>query len=254
MDIEQKKERLKMAEAWFEYNGINSKDMNIKIENDVSFPSPEADIEFVEVLGKDGELAIDNNRLKGVKFSLPIQLRTSNGVSVNDQATDISEWLKGEIGWFPLKFSGQPDFDYIAICYEQFDIKETLKSFGKTVITFRLKPTKIRNDSTLTEIQNGNTLTNARKKATEPYIKITGTGNIIVQNNGLDWLILTGIEEYIEIDSEVMTAYKNDLLQNDKMNGLLTPMFPLLESGDNVITWTGTVTKFEIHTRWGAIV
>lgn len=243
-----------MAEAWFEYNGINSKDMNIKIENDVAFPSPEADIEFVEVLGKDGELAIDNKRLKGVKFPLPIQLRTSNDVSVNDQATEISNWLKGEIGWFPLKFSGQPDFHYIAMCYEQFDIKETLKNFGKTVITFRLKPVKIRNDNALTEILNGDTLTNTIKKATEPYIKITGTGDITVQNNGQDWLILTGVEDYIEIDSEVMSTYKDDLPQNEKMNGLLSPMYPILESGDNVITWTGNVTKFEILTRWGAIV
>lgn len=223
--------------------------MYLRIENDIAFPSPEADIEFVEVLGKDGEVAIDHNRLKGVRFPVPVQLRLPEGVTVDEQATKISNWLKNDIGWKPLNFSGSPDHEYIAICYEQFDIRETLKNFGKTIITFRLKPYKYTKDNQEVTFIDETAITNDTARVSKPYIKVTGTGDITLQNNGEDWLVLTGVEEYIEIDSEAMVAYKGDRQQNDKMKSQLRPMFPLLQVGENIITSSGNVESIEIVTR-----
>lgn len=240
--------------AFFEYKGINSLDMHMRIENSIVFPSPEADIEFVEVLGKDGELAIDNERLKGDTFPIPVQLRLPEGVTVNDQATKISEWLKTDIGWFPLKFSGQPDFNYIAIMHERFNIQETLRDFGRTVLTFKIKPYKMDNKAKLFEIEKGIILINKHKRSSKPYIKVTGSGNITLTKNGQKWLELFEVDEYIEIDSEAMVAYDRNGQKNNKMSSLLTPMFPLLDNGQNTINWTGTVTKVEINPRWEVIV
>lgn len=242
-----------MTEAFFEYNGVKSTDMYLRIENEIVFPSPEADIELVPVLGKDGELVVDNDRLKSVRFPIPVQLRLPEGVSVNEQATKISNWLKNSIGFSPLKFSGQPDFYYMALMYEQFDIRESLKNFGKTVLVFRLKPYKFKNDDDLQEVVSGQNLNNDTGRVADPYIKVTGSGDITLKNNGEDWLILYNVEDYIEIDSEVMSAYKDDLPQNNKMNSQLSPMFPVLDTGDNVITIEGNVTKLEIHARWEVI-
>ena len=227
--------------------------MHLRIENSISFPSPEADISLIEVLGKDGELAVDNNRLKGVSFSIPIKLKLPRNIDVNTQATRISEWLKNDIDWHPLRFSGSPKYEYIAICYQQFDIAETLKNYGRTVISFRLKPYKRRVDNRAIEIENGMILVNPEKRISKPLIYIEGSGNIVIQNNDEDWLIINNIEGYITIDSELMNVYKDDTNQFNKMNGELSPLFPILKSGNNAITWNGNITKLEIEPRWEAV-
>lgn len=245
-----------MVREYFEYKGINSLAMHLRIENSISFPSPEADISLIEVLGRDGELAVNNNRLKGVSFPIPVKLKLPSNIDVNTQATKISEWLKNDIGWHPLRFSGSPDYEYIAICYEQFDIKETLKNYGKTVINFRLKPYKRRIDSRVIEVTNGTAIVNPEKRTSKPLIYIEGNGDAIIKNNGKDWLIINkngGIEDSITIDSDLMSAYKDNINQFDKMYGELTPLFPVLACGDNAITWTGNITKMIIEPRWEAI-
>lgn len=246
--------KTKFDDGWFEYKGINSLSMHLKIVNDISFPSPEADIEFIEVLGRDGELAVDNERLKGVNFPIPVQLKPPKGIDVNIMATKISEWLKSDTGWYPLRFSGLKGYEYIAMCYEQFDIQETLKQYGKTVINFRLKPYKRRIDSNSVEITNGMSLYNREIRASKPLIKIEGSGDISLKNNGKEWLELRSIDGSITVDSEMMSVYKGTRPQFGKMISTLTPMFPLLNHGENTITWKGNVTKIEIEPRWEAII
>ena len=240
-----------MDRAWFEYKGVNSIDMYMHIENDISFPSPEADVEFVEVLGRDGEVAIDNNRLKSVNFSIPIRLKPPRSKDINQVATEISNWLKEEIGWFPLRFSGSPDYEYIAIQYEQFDIQETLKQYGKTVITFKLKPYKRKINTEIIEVSNGMSITNQESKSSKPLIRIYGTGDITIKNNDKDWIRLKAVDEQITIDSELMTVYRDTRPQYEKMIDL--GAFPILNTGNNVISWTGNVTRMELEPRWVAI-
>ena len=243
-----------MSDAYFEYKGINSLDMHLKILNDISFPSPEADIEFLEVLGKDGEVVIDNGRLKSVEFSIPVHLRLPKNIDVGYMSGKISEWLKTDVGWHPFKFSGIRDYDYIGICYQQFDIQETLSNFGKTVITFKLKPIRKLSDDNLREILNGQSIISPVNRPGKPLIYIEGSGPITLKNNGVDWLKLNSIDGNITIDSELMTVYKGSASHFDKMLGNLRPLFPVLSHKDNVITWTGNITKLVIDPRWSVIV
>lgn len=239
--------------AFFEYKGISSLDLHLRIRNDVSFPSPEADIDFVEIMGRDGELAVDNDRLKGVNFYVPVTLILPADKTVAEVATDISNWLKNDVGWFPLRFSGSPQYEYIAICYGQFDIAETLRTYGKTVITFRLKPYKRLRGDEVIDVSNGETLINPNGRASKPLIYIEGDGDVTLNNNGKDWLMLTNVDGNIAIDSESMSVYKGVIPYFPKMKSHLKPLFPILESGSNEITWTGDVTKVEVTPRFEVI-
>ena len=49
MDLEQRGEQTMSAS--FEYKGVNSLDMYMRIRNEIVFTSPEADVDFIEVLG-----------------------------------------------------------------------------------------------------------------------------------------------------------------------------------------------------------
>ena len=63
-------------------------------------------------------------------------------------------------------------------------------------------------------------------------------------------VILKGIDGEIVLDCEVMNAYKeidNEIiLQNNKMYS----EFPILEEGNNKISFTGNVNGIEIIPKW----
>ena len=240
--------------ASFEYKGVNSLDMYMRIRNEIIFTSPEADVDFVEVLGRDGELAIDNERLKGVPFSIPVTLKLPEDITIEQVASEIAAWLKNDVGWYPLRFSGSPDYEYLAIYTEQFKVAETLKNYGKTVLTFKLKPYKRRIGNDSLNLTNGATLYNAEKRTSKPLITIDGQGDITLKKNGVDWLVLTAVDGSVTVDSETMSVFKGTLPQFNKMNGNLSPMFPVLPPGENTITWVGNATKVTINPRWEAVV
>ena len=55
---------------------------------------------------------------------------------------------------------------------------------------------------------------------------------------------------YIEIDGDIMAAYKGTLLQNTKISFI---DFPKLAPGANNIVSNGAVTEIQIKPRWCAI-
>lgn len=243
-----------MERSFFEYNGKNSLDFHLTILNDVSFPSPESDIEFVEVLGRDGDVAIDNQRLKGVDISLPVALMPPKGISTSDLATKVSEWLKNDVGWHTLRLSSVDGYEYTAMLQAGFNVEQMLRQYGETVLTFRVKPYKRRISQQSVSFTSSTTLINPEQRLSKPLVKVQGEGDITLQNNGEDWLVLKGVDGRITVDSELMSVYKDNLPQYNKMASHLRPLFPVLSSGNNVLTATGNITEITIEPRWEAVV
>lgn len=240
---------------YFVYKGRTSKEFGLVINNDLSFTVPERDVTLHEVPGVDGDLIVDNGRLKGFNKQFAVSLIVPENKTLDQVSKEISEWLRSEVGWDKLTFTGYPNYYFEAICYETFDIQDMLLTYGKAVINFRCKPYKFKNDGQSNLIiTNGQTLTNPEKRNAKPLVKITGTGNVTLKNNGKDWLILTAVDGYVTIDSAQMSTHKDGLQQFQKMNANIKPLFPVLSPGANKITWTGTVTKVEITPRWEAVV
>ena len=84
----------------------------------------------------------------------------------------------------------------------------------------------------------------------KPYIKIYGNGDgrLILQNSeGNHIWNITDIDEYIEFDSELMSAFKDTILQNTLVSG---EGFPELIEGINTISFDGDITRIDIIPRW----
>lgn len=242
-----------LDEAAFHYGDRYSSDMGLTISSQTIQASPEYDVSFETVMGRNGDLTLDNERLKS--FVYPIHVFLKSDFPVEESANRVSKWLKDDIRYKPLFLSWDPDYIYMAIFYERFDIQDVLPKFGKITLNFRCHPVKYRTNSLSNiELTNGMTLFNPENRAAEPLISIEGSGNITLQNNGKDWLVLEGVDGHLEVDSSAMSVYKEELPEFNKMNGNVRPLFPLLNPGDNTITWTGTATKVEIIPRWEAVV
>ena len=98
-------------------------------------------------------------------------------------------------------------------------------------------------DSRITLTQSSTLYNNGL--VSNPYIKVVGNGDITININNQK-LILKGIEGYIEVDTEIYNCFKGNVNQNNKMYS----DFPILEEGQNNISWEGKVTSLEILPRW----
>ena len=90
--------------------------------------------------------------------------------------------------------------------------------------------------------------TNPTAFESKPYIKLYGSGAValMIQPQGRGMMI-SDLDEYIEIDSELMNCFKGTVLKNDTVKGT---EFPVFKSGVCTINCTGDVTRIEVIPRW----
>lgn len=236
----------------FIFRGRSSREFYLYIERDIAFPSPERDVSFVDVLGRDGSVAIDNRRLESVQWAIPVIVRPPKGMKLRDLTTEITEWLKGESGWHPLRFGSSPEYEYQAMMVETFNVQNTILNHGRTVLTFKVQPRKRRINEKKVEIAQRTALINPYSRPSKPLIEVEGVGDITLMNNNDIWLQLRGIGDRIEVDSNLMTVYRDAIPMYHHMFDL--GEFPMLQSGVNEITWTGRIHKLTISPRWESII
>lgn len=237
---------------YFKYGGRKSSDFDLVIESDISFSSPEADITFISVHGLDGELAIDNKNLKNVVRSFPCKVITSSGISIEKRADEISNWLKTDIGWKEFYFSGDPDYIYTAIFYENHDVNKIVSEYHQVNLPFTMKPYKFHKSGlSFQAIISGQVLTNVGTRLSRPRLIIEGTGDITV-TIGTAKLILKGVDKGVIVDSLSNTI--TDLTGNRPQWDKAHSQPPKIGVGKQTITFTGTVTKLQIMPRWEDVV
>ena len=124
---------------------------------------------------------------------------------------------------------------------------EIVKNLGVVDIRFKAKPYKyLKEGDTIQTITAPTTLVNPESFTAKPYMKIFGSGEITIYINDRAHSF-KAIEGYIEVDSDMLNAYKGEETANNKM---LTNLFPKFVPGENRISWLGNVTKIEIRPRW----
>lgn len=151
------------------------------------------------------------------------------------QLSEMYEWLDG---------AGQLDLDEGGYyCTRVLSVEtvteEHFLGWTRLIITFQVQPFLFL-DTPTTEITSGITIYNPGIES-DPYIKITGSGEVAVSINGD--IFTVNVDQFVEI--EYPFAWKG--VQN---KGRTLSDFPKIQPGANTIIWTGTVTKFEFNGRW----
>lgn len=235
----------------FTYLGKNSLDFGIRVEEGVTFDSPERDINFLEISGRDGDVGIDNQRLKSINKSFPVTIFPVQGKSFSQQMTDISNWLKTQIGNVFLDVSSEPKYSYYGFYYEQYSVEKFFKVYGRAVINFKIQPYKFLK-SGLTPLTSPTALNNPTTRDARPLITIKGTGNITLQI-GTEKLTLKNVDGGIVIDSlkQVVTNLDGTRPAWDKVTSY--PL-PVIKPGNQAVLTTGTITELKITPRYEVIV
>ncbi|MCS5737610.1 hypothetical protein, partial [Herbiconiux daphne] len=153
----------------------------MEIERELKFTSPENDVDFIEIDGVDGDLAVSRKRFKGTEISFPCRLRLDASRNIENMSQQISNGLKLQTGWRLLNFSGMPNKSFVGMFTDAYDIERTTAMFGKTVLTFKLKPYAYlrtglvakNTTAAATPIRQ----VNAGTRPSKPIIRIDGTGD-----------------------------------------------------------------------------
>lgn len=217
-------------------------DYGIIIEKRPLIPKPQRNIQYIEVPGRSGSLKVDDASYKDIIIPIQCSFKDDN---VADKADAIKAWLN--YGEGQLILSNQTDKYYIAHVSDQFDISQEYKIFGQFLVNFRCQPFKYSTVNNVITLIDSGTVTNIGTIESEPILVVTGSGDITLTINEAN-IHLTAVDGHITIDSVLKDAYKETILLNSKMLG----DFPILQPGDNSISWSGsgTVTSIQITPNW----
>ena len=226
-------------EAWFAFNGIDSREMGVIETAMPETVRAERRIESITVAGRNGSLHTD----EGVYESYD---RTMECALIKRARLDeITAWL---VGSGEMTFSTEPDKVYRVTIANKISIAQMMRVFQKFQVILDTQPFKysVNAAGDALELTAPTTIRNSGTVYSEPLITVYGSGDITLTINGADFP-LYGVQESITIDSEMMEVFKGNTNQNGKYGGA---EFPRFEVGKNEIRWTGNVSKIKIQPRW----
>ena len=233
---------------YFTFKGRRSLDFGLVISKKTVYDSAKRDVSVTSVPGRDGDLIIDNGRYTNVKIRYDLQVvNKMTPWSIPELAQILKDWLLPEPGYCELWDTYDPRYYRMAAYVDSVSIEQQLNDLGSLSLTFNCKPFRYSTEGQITiTLTAENEIYNGEAYPSKPYIKITGSGNITLTVNGTDYE-LSSVSSSIELDSEMMNAYRGTTNLNGSFSGT---DFPIFKPGVNSISWTGTVSKVEIIPRW----
>ena len=208
------------------YNNVSFSTFNTFWDGSELFITPEKDVIFFEVPGKNGDLTISNNRFKNK--SVPINCFIRENFKQN--YSDLVNFLYSQEGYQRLETSKEPDIYMMAAFVSAIepDTGAFLK-YGNFTLNFNLKPQKwLKSGETGISISSSDTVNNPTLFNALPLIEVTGTGTITINDSILE---LAQNTSTVYIDCEIQDAYEGTINRNSDLT--ITNGFPVLKPGNN---------------------
>ena len=229
----------------FRYKGKSSKEMHLRVLNDVGFTSPTRDVNAIQVPGRDGDLMMDNGRFNSVVRSIPCRIEAPSNVNVESVINDVNNWLIDDGRFHEFGWDSDPEFKYLARVEDSVSSQRVLSRFGTTTIDFRLHPIKyLRSSLEEQSVRNNDVIENPFNVEAKPLLRVSGMvsggGDLVIEIGGRP-LVLRGMAQSgCVIDSETQTI--TDPSGRITLFEIMRSPFPVLKPGANVIRVPAGVT------------
>lgn len=226
---------------WFDWNGTRCITKGIHVLEQPTYTLPAERSAFTAVSGRSGSLTT----LEGDEVYDDIVLTATCIIDGENRIPTLSAWLKGGGN---VTFANRPGGFYKARIVNQIAFEKILRGnpHRKFAVNFRCQPFWYQsNVPDITITQSTSTVTNPGTVASEPIITVYGSGDITLAV-GATIVELTEVNGSITIDSEILECYKGVTGCNAQMSG----DFPVLVSGNNAISWIGSVSRVVIQPNW----
>jgi len=118
----------------FTFNGMNSKDFNVKIKKSNHLSIPRKKLEFIEIQGRTDNLIID----EGCREMLDIEIEAyidCRSLDTKSYAIQLDNWLNSSNGYQNLIFDDGSILK--AIFVGQIDFNDIVKDFNEILLQFK---------------------------------------------------------------------------------------------------------------------
>ena len=236
---------------YFVYKGIKSSDMGLRIESKEVFSAPEYEVDFLSIPGRHGDLIGDGGRFPNAQITYSVFLPAKSITELSQKITAVKGWLySGLNSYHTLSDTYDTEFTRKAVYAGKLDIEDELNRIGVFTISFSCQPFRYSIAGAKSQlVGNGKSLTNPYPFQSQPRIRVVGNGEGTLTLQSADsnatWTF-TDIDEYVEIDSEMMNCYKGTEPKNDTVAG---DGFPILYPGENTFSFSGGIKGISVFPR-----
>lgn len=226
---------------WFEWNGRKCTELGIHVSEQPPITLPAERATFTNVPGRSGSLTT----LEGDAVYDDMVLSATCFISDPTRIAEIAGWLRSS---GTVTFANRQGGFYYARIVNQIPFERILRGnpHRSFVVNFRCKPFfYLSKNDTITLTTSGTFVNNPYSIAAEPIMKVYGSGDLTLMV-GMTIIQLESVDGSITIDTPLMETYNGQISANIQMTG----DFPLLQPGNNAVSWSGAVTKVEIVPNW----
>lgn len=232
------------------YNGISTDEVGIVVETPPNYEIPERNYEIISVPGRNGDIVIDLNSYKNVVREYDIAIGEEDG-DFSVLSSKIANWLYSGHGYLRLEDSYLPEYYMMAAVIAPNNVINILQQAGRATVQFNRKPQRfLKSGDRPIIITKQTTLFNPTQFDSKPIIIVNGAGTGVV-NIGKYSVKIENLDGEITIDCELEESYKGTNNQNKKVT--LSNGYPLLVPRDNIVNFSGGITKVTIIPRWWTI-
>jgi len=223
--------------------GINDRKIDLSnlgfcIKERPQIPTPEQDIESVEVQGRDGALHIEKG-YRDIDISVELNLMENN---INKHIRDVKKIL---FECDKIIFSDDKEFCYLINYVKIGDIENEVNFYGSFEVVFNCRPFSYKL-STFEYAQVTDSINVEGYKAL-PLFKVTKNSNNMQFTIDDIVIKLESTASTVYIDCDNLTCYSENINLLDKMTG----EFPVLFNGQHTISNRIGISKIEVMLREG---
>ena len=223
------------------FNGQSLADFHTFWDGKDLFISPEKDVTFYEIPGRNGEVSVSNNRYKAKE--IPINCFIKENFKQNYPA--LIDFLYSQDGYGRLENSKEPDVFQKACFVSQIEPNTgAFLKYADFVLTFKVYPQKwLKQGEIAIPIESSLSLINPTHQIAKPLFEVVGTGSITINSSVLT---LANNTSTTFIDCEIEDCWEGSINRNGDLT--IQGGFPVL-TAENEITVTG-FTNVKVYPRW----
>lgn len=227
------------------FNGRSTHEFGIFISGESTYSAPERNVTSQEVPGRNGSLLFDMGNFKNISVKYPSYI-------VEDLPSRIRDFLNyagSLIGYQRLEDTYHP-YEFRMARFKtnpSIDTAGYMNRSGKFTLDFDCKPQRfLKSGEEAIEFSTDGIILNRTNFPSKPFIKVYGTGSGSI-GVGSETISITNLDTYMDIDCEIMDAYKGAVNCNSYVS--FTDDI-VLNPGENNISFDGDITSIEITPRW----
>lgn len=230
------------------FAGKSTNEFGIWISGEGTYGAPERNIQSQEVAGRNGNLLFDMGNFRNINVSYPAAIKRD----MPSRFRDFVNFAGSRVGYQRLEDTYHP-YEYRMarfISKMSVDTAGYMNRSGQFSLEFDCKPQRfLKSGEEAIEFTQNGILYNRTEFETKPFLRVYGSGAGTV-GIGSNTITISAISEYVDIDCEIMDAYKGAINCNSMVSFTNDIV---LKPGNNNIAKSGNISKVVITPRWWII-